>query len=116
MRKKQNCKQVIRRHVALTNLCPDNWKSFLKDPINRKQLNIVLAELLTSLTYQQNRQLIVTCQRKVLTSGSLEMEESNIEDARCRILLHVKHALTEGISRIKIITFDEDVPIVGLGV
>ena len=116
VRKKQNCKQVIRRHVAPTNLCPDNWKSFLKDPINRKQLNIVLAELLTSLTYQQNRQLIVTCQRKVLTSGSLEMEESNIEDARCRILLHVKHALTEGISRIKIITFDEDVPIVGLGV
>ena len=41
----------IRRIVAAENKCPGNWSQFLKDELNKKELNEFLAETLTALTY-----------------------------------------------------------------
>ena len=44
------------------------------------------------------------------------MEDSDHEDADSRMMLHVRHALSQGMNRVKILSNDTDIVIIGLGV
>ena len=50
----------VRKRVSAENKCPSNWLQFLKDAMNKKELNKFFAETLSALTYPSERQLIVT--------------------------------------------------------
>ena len=108
--------QGIRRRVAGENKCPGNWPQFLKDTRNKDELNTFLAESLTPLSYPAGRQLFITCQEHVLSNGTITMEDSDHEDADSRMMLHVRHALSQGMNRVKILSNDTDIVIIGLGV
>ena len=47
----------IRKRVSAENKCPGNWLQFLKDAINKKELNEFLAETLSAMTYPSDKQL-----------------------------------------------------------
>ena len=108
--------QGVWRRVAGENKCPKNWQQFLKDTRNKDELNTYLAEKLTLLGYPEGRQLFVTCQEKVLSNGAITMNNCDHEEADSRIMLHVQHALSEGMNRIKILSNDTDVIIIALGI
>ena len=75
----------------------------------------MIAEKLTSYTYPPGRQLFITCREKVLSNGAISMPDCTHEEADTRLLVHVKHALTEGMNKIKILSSDTDVVIIALG-
>ena len=75
-----------------------------------------LAEELTPLTYPEGRQLYATSKENVLSNGSLPMEDCDHEDADSRMLLHAKHAISQGMNKVRILSNDTDVVIIGLGV
>ena len=106
----------LRRRVTATSECPKNWSVFLKDRNNQRELFVFMAECLSALRYQPNRQFFITCQQAVLTNGQIAMSESNIEGVEARIFLHVKHALSEGNSLITIVTNDTNVVVIALGI
>ena len=54
---------------------------FLKDAMNKKELNEFLAETLSALTYPSERQLIVTHHDWVLSNCGMTMPECDHEEA-----------------------------------
>ena len=108
--------QGLQRRVAGTNQCPRRWDDFLKDTTNKKELNKFLAQKLTTFTYPEGKQLFLTCEGNVLSNTAASMDDSDHEEADSRMMLHVQHALTQGMNRIKILTNDTDVIIIALGV
>ena len=89
---------------------------FLKESTNKQGLNEFLATTLNALTYPSDRQLFVTYQDRVLSNCGMTMPQCNTEEADFRILHHVKHALSENMTFIQILSNDTDVVIIALGV
>ena len=89
---------------------------FLKESTNKQGLNEFLATTLNALTYPSDRQLFVTYQDRVLSNCGMTMPQCNTEEADSRILYHVKHALSENMTFIQILSNDTDVVIIALGV
>ena len=106
---------TARRRVAAELQCPKHWSQFLRDRSNRKEVYRFLAESLSALQYPSSRQVFITCQRAVLSNTAMTMHESNIEGAESRILLHVRHALMQGMSKIKIISNNSNLVVIALG-
>lgn len=106
----------VRRRVAPQNKCPGRWSEFLKDALNKKELNEFLAERLSSMTYPEGRELYVTFEDKVLSNCEKTMPDCDHEEADSRLLHHAKHALNEGMTYINIVSNDTDVIILALGV
>ena len=88
---------------------------FLKEDTNKKELNEFLATTLTAKTYPSDRQL-VTYQDRALSNFGMTMPECDHEEADTRILHHVKHALSQNMTFIQILSNDTDVVIIALGV
>ena len=105
-----------RRSVSKLTKCPSNWAQFLKDSLFKEELYTFLAEELTPLTYPEGRQLYATSKENILSNGSLPMEDCDHEDADSRMLLHAKHAISQGMNKVRILSNDTDVVIIGLGV
>jgi len=99
----------VRRRVAAEYKCPSNWSQFLKDELNKKELNEFHAETLTALTYPSSKEIFITHQDKVLTNFTAIMENSDIEEADSRMMLLVKDALMQNMTFIYIISNDTDV-------
>ena len=106
----------IQRRVTDATKCPKNWKQFLRDTTNKEHLNKFLAEKLTAMACPPDRQVLVTFQEKVLSNCVTTMGNCDHEEADTRILLHLKHALSEGMERIKIVSNDTDIVIIALGI
>ena len=99
----------VRKRVSAENKCPSNWLQFLKDAMNKKELNEFLAETLSALTYASERQLIVTYCDRVLSNCGMTMPECNHQEADTRILHHVKHALSTNMTFVQILSNNTDV-------
>ena len=106
----------IKKKISAENRCPGNWMQFLKEDTNKKELNEFLATTLTAKTYPSDRQLVVTYQDRALSNFRMTMPECNHEEADTRILHHVKHALSQNMTFIQILSNDTDVVIIALGV
>ena len=106
----------IKKRISAENRCPGNWMQFLKEDTNKKELNEFLATTLTAKTYPSDRQLVVTYQDRALSNFGMTMPECDHEEADTRILHHVKHALSQNMTFIQILSNDTDVVIIALGV
>ena len=109
-------RKQLRRNVVGTTKCPGNWQQFLKDRVNKRNLNEFLGSKLGTFTYPTGRQFFITCREKVLSNCIGSMEDSDHEGADTRIVLHVQHALSQGMNQIRIMTDDTDTVIVALAV
>ena len=99
--------------VAAENKCPGNWQQFLKEAQNKIELNEYLFQTLSAMRYPSDRQLFVTYKDQVLSNCGKTMPQCDHEEADTCILYHVKHALSEGMSLIQILS---NVTILTLGV
>ena len=102
------------RRVESQTKCPGNWQQYLKDAESKNELFQFLAREFTT-SFPTGRQLFVTLQQQVITNCITPMEDSDHEDADSRMLLHVAHALSQGMNRVKILTVDSDLVVIALG-
>ena len=104
------------KNVNSQTKCPGNWQEFLRVPENKGKLFKFLAsEFAGSSAYSPGRQLFVTLDQQVITNCATSMENSDHEDADTRIMLHLQHALSQGMNRAKILTVDSDLLVIALG-
>ena len=106
----------IRRRVFDEGKCPSNWSMFLREDENKNELNIYLAENLSAKTFPEERFFFVTSQEKVLTNSTASMNECNHEEADTRLVIHIKHGLSEGMNNFVVSSCDTDVIVILLGV
>ena len=89
---------------------------FLKNNLNKTELNVYLAETLSAMTYLEGRQLFITNKEKVLSNCGVAMGDCDHEEADTRMIIHIKHALSLGMTTIQVLSSDTDVIIILLGV
>ena len=105
-----------RRHVTKEGKCPSNWPMFLKEDRNKEELNIFLAEQLSVMTFPPGKTLFVTSLEKVKSNSSDTMPDSDHEEADTRMCLHVKDAISKGMTDIKVMSSDTDVVLIFLSI
>ena len=105
-----------RRKVTGETKIPPNWKAFLQDNTNKKELFALLTSRVANFQFPENKEVNVTSDEFVVTSrGSSDMQRCNHEEADTRIALHVQHALDKGCKRVFVRTVDTDVLIILIG-
>ena len=105
----------VRRKVSGRAKLPSNWVDFLRDPNNKSELFALLTSKVASFDFPPNKAVYVTSGQSVISTMSTEMMNCNHEDADTRIIVHVLHALCQGMKSVKVRTVDTDVVIILTG-
>ena len=104
----------VRRKVSGQTKLPSKWMDFLCDSKNKEELFVFLTNKVAEATFPPDSLVYVTTGESVLQTGSRNhMPDCNHEDTR--IVVHVLHALQQGMRKIKICTVDTDVIIILMG-
>lgn len=106
----------IRRKVTSHAKLPSNWKDFLRDSNNKSELFAFLTSKISQFIFPTNKTVYVTSGQSVIhVSTTSGMMNCNHEEADTRIVVHVLHALNQGMKSIKVRTVDTDVVIILVG-
>ena len=107
--------QGTRRKVIGKNVMPSNWKSFLRNEENKRELFTFLNTKIASAD-TLGKDVLVTQDENVLTSNSsLEMPPCDHEEADTRLVVHITSALNNGCCSFLIRTVDTDVVVILIG-
>lgn len=100
----------VRMKVAGKSKVPGNWRGFLRDESNKKELFHFLTQRILSFDYSEGKQVFVTSDANVLSKGSShDMPPCDHEEADTRLLIHLVDALKSGCSTCVVRTVDTDV-------
>ena len=90
---------------------PGKWMDFLRDSKNKKELFAFITSKVAEFTFQPGKAVYITSGESVVSvgSGNPGMLECNHEEADTRIVVHIVHALQQGMKRIEVRTVDTDV-------
>ncbi|KAK6172823.1 hypothetical protein SNE40_016405 [Patella caerulea] len=93
-----------------------NWKSFFRVNSNKTSLFHFLAENMSDVDVPNGKVLCTTLEDKVLCSQTdvSDLEPCNHEEADTRMLLHCKHAATQGFKNILVVATDTDVVLLSI--
>ena len=109
-------KRVCRKVSGETKL-PRNWSDFLHDSSNKKELFDFLTYKVANFVFPEGKAVYITSEESVLTvCSSSPMPNRNHEEADARIVVHVLHALQQGLTTVQVRTVDTDVVVVLIGV
>lgn len=105
-----------RRKVTEDTKIPANWKGFLQDNSNKKELFSLLTNKVANFNFSEDKEVNITSDESVVSSkGSTDMQRCDHEEADTRIAVHVLHALTKGSDKVLIRTVDTDVVVIMIG-
>ena len=107
----------IRRRVTGNSNIPSNWKGFLCDSENKKELFNFLADAAMLIDLPQNKQIIITKEDRCLYNpncNSRDIDFCSQEEADTCIFLHASDAAKHGFDEIQIKTGDTDVLVLGI--
>ena len=84
---------------------------FLHDPDNKKELFAFITSQVAEFTFQPGKTVYITSGESVVIveSGSPGMPECNHEEADTRVVVHIVHALQQGMRTIEVRTVDTDI-------
>ena len=105
----------VRRKVSGHAKLPSNWMDFLRDPNNKSELFALLTSKVANFDFPPNKAVYVTSARTVISTTSNAMMNCNHEEADTRIIVHVLHALYQGMKSVKVRTVDTDVVVILTG-
>ena len=108
----------LRRKVSGQAKLPGNWKDFLRDNDNKKELFQYLTSKVSDMVCPAEKVVFVTNGSSVIrVSADLyqPMSDCNHEEADTRIVVHVLHALNHGCVSVSVRTVDTDVIVILLG-
>ncbi|KAG7174276.1 hypothetical protein Hamer_G003200 [Homarus americanus] len=108
----------IRRRVTASGPLPSNWQNFFRNSDNKEELFCFLSEQVMQLVVKENKQLVVTDKKQVLTvpprKDTADLAPCNHEEADTRMMVHAADALECGHRRILIRSVDADVVILAV--
>ena len=109
-------KGVHRKVSALTKL-PTNWMDFLRDSMNKVELFSFLTSRVVEFECSSEKNIYITSGESVKSSGERrgQMSKCNHEEADTRIVVHILHALEQGMKIIQVRTVDTDVVTILVG-
>lgn len=102
----------VRRKVSGQTKLPSKWMDFLCDSKNKEELFAFFTTKVAEVTFLPGSLVYVTSGESVLHTGSINMPNCNHEEADMRIVVHVQHALQQGMKNIEIRTVDTDVVVI----
>lgn len=106
----------IRRKVSWKTKMPADWKDFLCDSVNKKELFQLLTSKVDSFDWEEGKEVYVTSGKSVLAHGvGTDMTDCNHEEADTRMIIHLLHALEDGAQNVQIRTVDTDVIVILIG-
>jgi len=106
-----------RRKVTGDTKIPPNWKAFLQDSNNKKELFALLTSRVSNSQFPENKEVNITSDESVVSSrGSTDIQRCDHEEADTRIAVHVQHALNKGCSQVFVRTVDTDVLVIMIGI
>ena len=107
----------VRRKVSEETKLPRNRSDFLHDSSNKKELFDFLTYKMANFVFLEEKAVYTTSEESVLTvCSSSPMPNRNHEEADARIVVHVLHALQQGLTTVQVRTVDTDVVGVLIGV
>ena len=104
----------MRRKVSSQVKHPGNWMDFLRDPNNKMELFAFLTLKVTQFVFPLNKAVHITSGDSVESTGP-NMLDCNHEEADTRIVVHILHALEQGMKTVKVRTVDTDVVVILAG-
>ena len=106
----------VRRKVSGSTKIPGNWKNFLGDQMNKKELFAFLTSKIESFSWPPTKSVCVTSGQAVSACGLfVPMDDCNDEEADTRIMVHIRHALEHGAETVLVRTVDTDVVVILVG-
>ena len=79
-----------RRKVTGYTKIPPNWKAFLQDNTNEKELFALLTSRVSNFQFPENKDLNITSDESVVSSrGSTDIQRCHHEETDTRIAVHV---------------------------
>ena len=101
----------MRRKVSGQTKIPSNWMDFLCDSNNKKEHFEFLASKVVKTTLPNNKTLYIISGESVISTGFgvVTMTECNHKEADTRIVVHIVHALEQGMKTVKVRTADTNV-------
>ena len=107
----------IRRKVSGLTKLPGNWMDFLHVPKNKEELFAFLTSRVSEFACPPSKSIHITSGASVVSTGerSSQMSTCNHEEADTRIVVHISHALEQGMKVIKVRTVDTDVVTILIG-
>ena len=109
-------KSVWKKVSGQTKL-PGNWIDFLHDPSNKKELFTFLTHKVCKFTFPPTKAVYATLGETVVSVGNNipTMPSCNHEEADTRLVVHILHALEQGLKSIEVRTIDTDVIVILVG-
>ena len=105
-----------RRKMTEDTKIAANWRGFLQDNSNKKELFSLLTNKVANFNFSEDKEVNITSEESVVSSkGSTDMPRCDHEEADTRIAVHVLHALTKGSDKVFIRTVDTDVVVIMIG-
>ena len=107
----------VRRKVSGQTKLPGNWIDFLHDPSNKKEFFTFLMSKVYESTFPPTKAVYATLGETVVSVGNNNpaMSSCNHEEADTRLVVHILHALEQGVKRIEVRTVDTDVIVILVG-
>ena len=91
----------VRRKVSSHAKLPSNWMDFFRAPNNKSEFFALLTSKVANIDFPPNKAVHVTSARSVISTTSYAMMNCNHEEADTRIIVHVLHALCQGMKASK---------------
>lgn len=107
----------VRRKVSGPAKLPNKWIDFLHDTKNKEELFAFLTKKISESIFPPKNIVYVTsgvCVLHINTTNS--MFNCNHEEADTRIVVHIHHALEQGMKKVEVRSVDTDVVIILVGV
>ena len=107
----------VRRKVSGPTKLPGNWIDFLHDPSNKKELFNFLTHKVCEFTFPPTKAVYATLGETVVSVGNNIpiMPSCNHEEADTRLVVHILHALEQGLKSIEVRTIDTDIIVILVG-
>ncbi len=106
----------VRRKVSGSTKLPGNWIDFLRDSKNKEEPFSFLSTKVAEYDFPPSKSVFVTSGKSVLCKGSsYQVADCNHEEADTRVVVHISHALQNGMKSIKVRSVDTDVVTILVG-
>ncbi len=107
----------VRRRVEGTSRTPNNWKSFLRDDMNKTELFLILADRIKDMDNASS--IIVTKGEDAVCNTARDrsgLSPCRHVEADTRLFVHTKDAVLEGYKTVIIKANDTDVVVIAVSV
>ena len=90
-----------RRKVTGDIKIAPNWKAFLQNNTNKKELFVLLTSRVSNFQFPENKEVNISSNESVVLSrGSTDIQRCDHEETDTRIAVHVQHTLNKGCSQV----------------